>query len=322
MILYTLYFILFVFGLCIGSFLNDVIYRLPACQRLSAAMAGREKGESVFFSENRSRSSTPRTVLGRYSLSRSYCPHCKTILRWYDLIPFFSFLFLRGRCRYCSKQISIQYPIVEIITGILFVSVAHFSLPTTDYRLLLNWKDIFYLCYLLYVICSLIIIFVYDLKHYIIPDKILFPAIAISIIYHVLSIMIAENYTLYINNTLYYAGSAVIASGFFLALVLASRGKWMGLGDVKLAFLMGLVLGWPDVLVALFLAFALGAAVGLTLILISREPFSVGERFSRDYNLNYSLRSQIPFGPFLIVGTFVSLFWGARIVGWYWGLLF
>jgi prepilin signal peptidase PulO-like enzyme (type II secretory pathway) len=96
----------------------------------------------------------------------------------------------------------------------------------------------------------------------------------------------------------------------------------MGAGDVKLAFLMGLVLGWPNILVALFLAFTLGAIVGLTLILVSREPFSVGERFSRNYSLNYSLKSQIPFAPFLIIGTFVALFWGERLIGWYGGGLF
>jgi prepilin signal peptidase PulO-like enzyme (type II secretory pathway) len=169
----------------------------------------------------------------------------------------------------------------------------------------------------------MIVIFVYDLKHYIIPDKILFPAIGVSIMYHVLSIMLAENYALYIiHNTLYYAGSALAASSFFLALVVLSRGRWMGLGDVKLAFLMGLILGWPNILVALFLAFMSGAVVGVGLILLSYEKLSFHKRnlVSKEISEHYSLKSQIPFGPFLILGTFAALFWGQKIIEWYLGV--
>jgi prepilin signal peptidase PulO-like enzyme (type II secretory pathway) len=139
--------------------------------------------------------------------------------------------------------------------------------------------------------------------------------------YYVLSIMQAGSHTLYfILNTLYnYFGSAIIASGLFFLLVLISKGRWMGVGDVKLAFLMGLVLGWPNILVALFLAFALGAIVGLSLILTSRV---LGKQFSGYLRARYSLKSQIPFGPFLIFGTFTALFWGSRIINWYLGLLF
>lgn len=296
----------FIFGLAVGSFLNAVIYRL-------------EKEESVVldkFSKGNDKK--------KKKMARSYCPHCGTALCWHDLIPVLSFVFLRGKCRYCNEKISIQYPIVEIVTGILFVLIARnvfnlefgvldlFWIPDSGFRILT-------LCYMLHVICSMIVIFVYDLKHYIIPDKILFPAIVVSIMYQAASIMYAQDYASYfIPNTLYYFGAAFLASGFFLALVVFSKGRWMGMGDVKLAFLMGLILGWPGILVALFLAFTLGATVGILLVLISGGPFFLRERFSK----NWGLKSQIPFGPFLIVGTFIALFWGEKIINWYLGLLF
>ncbi len=88
---------------------------------------------------------------------------------------------------------------------------------------------------------------------------------------------------------------------FFLAIVLVSRGKWMGLGDVKLAFLMGLFLGFPNILIALFFAFLIGAIIGVGLILAKRK----------------TLKSEVPFGPFLVTGTFIALFWGPTIIDWY-----
>ena len=144
------YFFIFLFGLALGSFLNCVIYRL-------------ERGES--FLEG-----------------RSYCPHCQHILNWSDLIPLFSFLILKGKCRYCQKKISLQYPLVELATGILFVLTAY-NLQLTIY----NLQDLFVVSYLLLVVNCLLVIFVYDLKHYIIPDKIIYPAIAVAFLYQIIS---------------------------------------------------------------------------------------------------------------------------------------
>lgn len=192
---------IFVFGLCIGSFLNCAIYRLEENKKITG---------------------------------RSFCPNCRHNLSWQDLFPVLSFIFLRGKCRYCKKKISWQYPLVELFTGILFV-------------LIFNQSAIFNSLYLLVISCFLIIIFIFDLKHYIIPDKILFPAIIIAVIYN---LIFWQNI---INNLL----AAVIACGFFLIIFLISKGKWMGFGDVKLAFLMGLFLGVSNVLAALFLAFFL-----------------------------------------------------------------
>jgi len=211
---------------------------------------------------------------------RSFCPHCRHQLSWHDLFPIFSFLFLRGKCRHCKKKISWQYPVVEIAVGLIFLLIFSFQF------------SIFNTAFLFYIASSLVIIFIYDLKHYIIPDRVLFPAIIITIIYRLL-----ENFPLFLN----YFWAVAVASGFFLFIFFISRGRWMGFGDVKLAILMGLLLGLPNVLVALFLAFFFGAVIGVILMVRGKKE----------------LKSEIPFGPFLILGTFISLLWGNLIVAWY-----
>ncbi|MEK9135255.1 MAG: prepilin peptidase [Patescibacteria group bacterium] len=243
---------IFVFGLMVGSFLNCVIYRL-------------EQGKS-------------------FLRGRSFCPNCKHQLSWQDLIPIFSFLILGGKCRYCSQKISWQYPLVELFTGIIFLSI------------LLTNSNIYAMAYLLLVSCFFIIIFVYDLKHYIIPDKVVFPAIGVALAYDLLRFDLLGRSNL--------LASAFGAAGFFLAIVLISRGKGMGIGDIKLAFLMGLFLGWPNIIVALFLAIFLGAIMGIGLIISGKK----------------TLKSEVPFGPFLTIGAFSALFWGEKIINFYFNL--
>ena len=268
------YFFVFIFGLCIGSFLNCVIYRMELQEDMPE---GSPQRKAVSFLKG-----------------KSFCPHCKHELSWQDLFPVFSFLFLKGKCRYCHKKISIQYPLVELATGILFVLIFiyFYSAPTLH--------QFISLLYLFYISSALIIIFIYDLKHYIIPDKVLFPAIAVAVVYNLIP---PYNWQGIFYNFL----GAIIASGFFLAIYLISKGKWMGFGDVKLAVLMGLLLGLPNVLAALFLAFFFGAIIGV--ILMALPARAGGDK--------KSLKSEIPFGPFLIIGTFISLLWGSQIIQWY-----
>jgi len=201
---------------------------------------------------------------------RSFCPFCHHKLSWPDLIPVLSFLFLKGKCRYCHKKISWQYPLVEIFTGLIFFLIFNFQLPIFNFI----------------IAPFLIVIFVYDLKHFLIPDKIIYPAIIITALFN-----------FQIINLL----SALAAAGFFLAIVLASRGRWMGVGDIKLGFLMGLLLGFPNILVSLFLAFMMGAIIGIGLIVFGKK----------------TLKSEVPFGPFLVGGTFIALFWGEQLINWY-----
>jgi len=254
MILYT---IIFIFGLMVGSFLNAVIYRLKT-------------GESILF-------------------ERSHCPECGHVLSWHELIPLVSFVVQRGRCLGCRKSISLQYPLVEIATGGIFLLIFLASRGLTQGDNFINFL------YLGIIASFLIIIFVYDLKHYIIPDKIIYPAILVSSIWYLVFGMFPDLNAIY---------SAVGASAFFAIVFFASRGKWIGFGDVKLAFFMGLFLGWPNVAAALFLAFVLGGIMGMGLVAASKK----------------TMQSQVPFGPFLVTGTFLALFWGGGIINWYLGL--
>ena len=137
---------------------------------------------------------------------------------------------------------------------------------------------------------------VYDLKHYLIPDKVLFPAIAVAFLYRLFtSPFLFANYLL----------AVLVASGFFLFIFLISKGKWIGFGDVKLAILLGFLLGFPNILSGLFLSFFFGAIIGLILMFLNKK----------------GLESEIPFAPFLIIGTFVAMFFGDQIIHWYMGLL-
>jgi len=257
---------IFLFGLSVGSFLNVVICRL-------------ETKEPILF-------------------SRSHCPHCGAVLKWSDLIPLVSFILTWGRCRYCRQRISYQYPLVELVTGLLFLiifnqfPISSLAITTHAYQILDNF---FYLI----IISFLIVIFVYDLKHYLISDKVVYPAIIISLLY-LFIINIGDKLPIWelISQVYNPFLSAILASGFFLSLVLISKGKWMGLGDVKLAFLMGLVLGWPNILIALFLAFMSGAIVGIFLIVLGKK----------------GLKSQIPFGPFLSASTALVLLYGYQLI--------
>ncbi len=260
----------FLLGLAVGSFLNSVIYRLDI-------------GESLIK-------------------TRSHCPYCKKTLSWFELIPLMSFILQKGRCRHCKKPISLQYPLVELVTGALFwLVISNSKFLISNQIPISNAQFLIPVIFWLFVISCLIIIFVYDLKHYIIPDQVIYPAIIVAILYN-LYLLFITHHSLLFSNLL----AAVIAGGFFLLIILISKGKWMGAGDAKLAVFMGLVLGWPKILLALFLAFLIGAFVSVILMILKKK----------------TLKSEIPFGPFLAGATILTLFLGDALVDWYLGLLF
>lgn len=254
-----LYIFVIVCGLCVGSFLNVIIYRLS-------------RPDFSFWKD----------VGGK---NRSYCPHCSHQLAWYDLVPVASFFMLLGRCRYCQERISLRYPLVEGATTFLFLAIF--------YQVSQGVYPAINFLFLTYLISSLIVIFAYDLEHFIIPDNILLPAILVALLYQGI---LHPNYAI-----LSYLLAGALSSSFFLLIFLMSRGQWIGFGDVKLAILMGLILGFPNILVALFLAFMFGAIIGLTLMVF----------------LGKGLKSEVPFAPFLITGTLLSLFFGKSLVSWY-----
>lgn len=263
---------IFLLGLIFGSFLNCAVFRL------------KEKKGFVF--------------------GRSFCPFCKNSLSWQDLIPILSFVFLKRKCRYCKKPISWQYPLVEILTGLVFAAIFNFQISSFSFSeplflsWILNFQFLINFIYLLAVASFLIIIFIFDLKWYLIPDKILFLALGAAALFHIYSWI----FNLYSHGQiLNFFLSGAGACAFFLAIFLLTQGKAMGFGDVKLAFFMGFFLGWPKIIIALFLAFLIGAIIGLMLIIWKKKQ----------------LKSEIPFGPFLISGLFIALIWGDKIFNSY-----
>lgn len=258
----------FIFGLCIGSFLNVLIDRLP-------------KGESI--------------------LGHSYCPHCHKTLEWYELVPVLSFIFLRGKCSKCNKPISWQYPIIEILTGLLFLLIFNFStLLGINLSNGINLQNLILLCCQLLIVSCLVVIFMTDLKYMIVPDEIIYPAIGISIIYQVINWQIGK-----LSNWHYPLIAGLGAALFFLFLILVTKGKGMGFGDVKIVAFMGFFLSFPNILVALCLAFFSGALVGIFLIAFRKK----------------TMKSEIPFGCFLAPATLITLFFGGQIIEWYLALI-
>ena len=280
----------FIFGLSVGSFLNAFIYRLEVYDGFKTSLQGR------------------KDLLYKLLKGRSQCPSCAHVLAWHDLVPLLSFILLQGKCRYCTAKISFQYPLVELVTGILFTVIIWFVLPKLGLVINtlteLSFFEALNLFYLWAIASLLIVIFVYDLKHFIIPDKILYPAIGFVLLWQVfLNFQIGENLAGLSFLQMLVAGLGT--AGFFLAIYLFSKGKAMGFGDVKLALFMGLFLSWPNILVAMSVAFGTGAIVGLVLIFLKRK----------------TMRSEVPFGPFLILGTFTAFFWGVKLVDWYLSLV-
>jgi len=263
--------IFFILGLLIGSFLNVLVYRL--------------------------------NVAESFLLERSHCPHCKKKIRWYDNIPVISFVILGFRCRDCKKKISWQYPLVEIATGLVFAGVAYNFLNPADTQ---SWPVVIYY---LGISSALIVIFVYDFLYMEIPSLVLWPAIFWTIAFNLYFDLSANASLISFRNVDLLAGTAtysgILAAFlgflFFFGIVAISKEKWMGMGDAYVAILMGLVLGWPEMLLALFLAFSIGAIYGIMLIALKKKK----------------MKSQIPFAPFLVIGTIISIFFYVQIIDWY-----
>jgi len=230
------------------------------------------------------------------TFARSLCPHCKHTLSWFELIPLVSFIWQRGQCRHCNKHISWQYPLVELATAICFTLVyVKFLTTVIDVT---SWQFVWWVIGLFVVTVFLIIIFVYDWKYYLILDKVTVPAMATALVWR-----LVPDFSFGTLLNVMLAG--LVVGGFFLLQFVFSQGKWIGGGDIRLGLLMGFILGWPQVLVALALSYFVGAAVALPLLVCKKKKWS----------------SHIPFGTFLTVGTFIALIFGEEIITWYIHLL-
>lgn len=278
------------FGLIVGSFLNVVILRF---------------GESAGWRSG-----------------RSACPHCGKQLRALDMIPVISWLFLQGKCRYCRVPISIQYPLVEAATALLFAGVGGAALPLITTLLALP------------IAALLICIFTYDLKHKLIPNIWVWSFCALSFLSGLSSIEASPLYTLLAGPV---AASPILFLWYLSRPFTGRAGQWMGFGDVKLALGLGWLLGFPLGFVSIFLAFIIGAVISVCILLplphyvafirmvlghahaarlaFIRPVGGVGINSDVDgrnlptgvpmsdqdsFAAGYTMRSEVPFGPFLI----------------------
>ena len=221
-------------------------------------------------------------------LGRSQCDYCNKPLSPIELIPILSFVFQRGKCRSCHRRTSYFYPFVELITGLLFVIVFIYIAGDSQYQIS-NIKYQIDLIYYLLVTSGLIAIFFADLKYRIIPDQILFFLTVVSLPYLIFS---GANLPLHIL-------SAVLGLGILLILNIITKGRGMGLGDVKFAAVLGLVLGIPGIILALYLSFLTGAVASIILILWGKKKLRGGT---------------ISFGPFMALGAFLTLFFSSTLI--------
>ena len=270
-----------------------------------------------------------RSLEGVPFTGRSYCLSCKSKLKWYDLFPVLSYLLLAGKCRYCKKAIGIEYLLVEVLMGLLvgliFLDTIPVNFLTVNFTL--SSQIAIELILKIFVLSIFVAVFLTDLKKGIIPDRITIPAFFITLIFLTLA-TIYKIYLIYSSlaaNPLgkyllpphsdYFTRHAILAASpfltsllaslilgiFFGALILFTKGRGMGGGDLKLGIFMGLALGFPNSIVALLIAFFTGSIVGIVLLILGKKRFG----------------QTIPFGPFLTIGGVTALFWGQKIADWY-----
>lgn len=285
--------ILFIFGLAIGSFLNVVILRYD--------------GERFLFNV--------KTLGGR-----SHCMHCGKTLRWFELFPVASFLAQGGRCRQCGARLNMQYPAVELISALIFTFVPYALLANTAAAPVgaVNPSLIVITALWVAVFELLLVMSAIDIRMGIIPDEI---NVILGVIGVALMITVAGYMGTPLNQSFLgpYAAifgaqgdifwnrvlAAAVAGAFFGLLIAVTRGRGMGMGDLKLAIPLGIVFGWPDVVAVIIFAFVIGAAAGL---------FSVARGAK-------TMKGALPFGPFLAIGAAIMFFWAPPIFAWYFSLL-
>ena len=243
------YIVIFIFGITIGSFLNVCIYRIPLHQSI------------VMVS--------------------SHCMTCGRKLKWYDMVPVFSWLLLGGKCRSCKSKISLQYPVIELLNGILYVVIC-----------LVNGMDLFSLIYCL-MTSALLTLSLIDWRTYEIPP-------GINAFLFILGVTAA---VLDRGNLLSHLAGMVCVSGFLGILYLISRGRAIGGGDIKLMFVCGLILGWKQIILAFLLGCIIGSVIHLIRIRVQGEGHVLA------------------MGPYLSAGIFLAALWGNEWISWYISLL-
>lgn len=244
--------IILLIGIIVGSFLNVCIYRIPQNQSIVSPS--------------------------------SHCFHCHTPLKPSDLIPVFSYVFLRGKCRYCNTKFSIRYLMVEVLTGIIF--------------LILSFKYGLSSNYIFYIIlaCILICITFIDYDHKIIPDELILLGFVFGLLYKLTLYLFMKEPIGFMNTILGFS----LGGGLFLLIAILSKGG-MGGGDIKLMAMLGFWLGWRHIIFISFLSFIIGSIISIGLLLTKVK----------------TRKDAIPFGPFITLSTFVSILYYEPIMSWY-----
>jgi leader peptidase (prepilin peptidase)/N-methyltransferase len=284
------YIILFLIGLGFGSFLNVVSFRFrPENQHPNSALQKRPSENKVFDLKKIS--------------GRSVCPYCQKTLCWYELIPLVSFFVQAERCRSCGHQLSWQYPLGELLSGLIFVLVPYILYPQS-YILSIIW---------IFILSILLLISLIDFRHFFIPDELTWLLMVFGFAFIILESQVSflRHYALLFSFSwledirLNHLFAGVAASAFFGLIFYLGKGKILGEGDIKLAFALGLILGWPDIAAALLFAFLLGGLFGFILLISRRKTM-------KDY---------LPLAPFLALGVCLTAFFGYQIINGYFSLM-
>lgn len=285
--------VLAVLGVAMGSFAGALIWRLHKQQEIEDAASSKKQP-------------TKQATDDRYSIvrGRSMCSHCEHPLAPKDLIPLYSWLSLRGRCRYCKRPIGRQELILELVMPVLFI-ISYLAWPDP---LIMTWYQwVNFGLWLLYVVL-LVVLFVYDLRWYLLPDRIVWPLVGLAVLNIIVQFVGAGQYELWPQTLQAALYGLLPISGLYFLIYTVSRGRMVGFGDVKLGLFMGLVLGWEKAFLTLFLANLLGGLIVAPLLLTGK----------------LKRNSRVPFGPMLIAAFFIAGLWGDRIINWYvmlrWGI--
>ena len=271
---------IFFFGLIIGSFLNAFEWRF-------SQMIDDEGNRKVLSKKKRREISIVH--------GRSECVSCKHILSPIDLMPVLSWLFLRGKCRYCAKPVSIQYPMVEALTTLLFV----FSYVFWPVKINSFPSYIFFFSWLI-ILAGFIVLSLFDFKKFLLPFLIVKPLLIVSLLVLTGCLFFANDRSFYFLHLI----SGLILGGILYLLYIFSNGKWLGGGDVSLGALIGLQLSSPTFIPIVLLISSIG---GLLFLVILNKIKKVG------------FKAKIPFGPFLMFGCLIAVLFGDKIINWYLG---
>lgn len=278
-----------VFGLIFGSFVNALVWRLRKQDEIANPEIASKK-------EKRSDKTLARQDLS-IARGRSMCPHCHHTLAAKDLVPVFSWLVLRGKCGYCKAPISWQYPLVELLTAILFGLSYVFWPYGFDVA---GWLQ--FGAWLVFLV-GFVALTVYDILWQELPDRVVWPLAVVAAIQTAFLAVVKHDWRILLWSIL----AVAVISGLFWLLFEISKGNWIGFGDVKLGIVLGLLAGTPlAALLVIFFASVLGTLASIPMLV----------------NAKQKMKLHIPFGPFLIAGLIVVYFLGNTVVEWYSSLIY